>query len=192
MTRFHKAVYAVMWLGGIVVVAFLFARLTDRVNIAEDRAAGAEQHAATNATTSSAALSAVSELAAQVRQLGGQPVVEPSELPKPVVSGPAGATGATGPTGPTGARGPRGFTGLDGATGMPGAPGPVGPKGDPGPAGPAGADGKNGTDGAAGATGATGPAGYPDVFVINLAGTTFTCTDPDGDHAYECTGPDAP
>jgi len=134
-------------------------------------------------------------------------------------TGASGAIGPQGPQGPQGVPGlpgrpgPRGEPGGDGTdgtagrpgtsvTGAPGATGPAGkpgadgapgPKGDPGPPGPAGADGKPGADGAPGAKGdpgPAGPAGYPDAFSFTGPdGTSYTCTDPDNDHAYTCAIP---
>lgn len=196
MTKLYKIARLLFYVGALVVLVLTFTRLTNRVNTAErhaDRAdshaASADRHAAANAVVGQTALSAVSELAAQVRRLGGHPVVEPSTLPQPL-------TGATGATGAAGQQGPRGLTGATGVPGdtVNGPAGPAGPKGDTGPAGPAGKDGTNGTpgaDGAAGADGAQGPpgpAGYPDTFTIEIPGMPlFTCSDPDGDHAYTCT-----
>lgn len=137
-------------------------------------------------TVATANAEAVKELADQVKALGGQPVVEPSDLPTPE-PGPAGANGAAGspgstgpqgppgPVGPTGQaikgeRGPRGFTGGDGPTGTPGATvkgdtGATGPEGPAGPQGPPGKDGKDGADGhdstVPGPQGDPGPACQP-------------------------------
>lgn len=107
-------------------------------------------------------------LAAQVEQLGKDPVAGPPGSrgkPGKSIEGPAGPAGEPGPTGPAGIPGSPGPTGAPGkdATGVPGATGPagpVGPQGEPGPAGPAGKDGADGRDGAPGRDGQTCPDGY--------------------------------
>lgn len=147
MTRWHRFAYIVLGIGFLAVILLYFGALTARVNHADHRA--------------DVATSAVTDLARQVRSMGGEPVVEPSELPSP---GPAGAQGDQGPQGvqgPTGPQGPQGVPGVPGPQGAVGAAltgpaGPPGPKGDTGPAGPAGkdgSDGKNGTNGSDGAPG---------------------------------------
>jgi len=166
MTRFHRVATLALWVVTIATVWLLFSGLTDRVN-------EAEQKAQASATANKASSAAVKELAEQVRHLGGQPVVEPSELPSP-------STGATGPQGPPGKDGSDGKPGRDGRDGATGAAGPAGADGKPG------ADGK---DGAAGATGPQGPAGYPTTITIQVGGIDMVCTDPDGDHAYTCAPP---
>jgi hypothetical protein len=174
MTKLHRISYTVLWIMSVIVVVLLVHGLTENVREAEhkaDRSAAATKEAS----------EAVTDLAEQVRSLGGQPVVEPSDLPQ---VGPQGDVGPQGLTGATGATGPQGPRGLKGATGPAGA---AGAKGEPGPAG---RDGKDGTDGADGADGAVGPAGYPTSFTFTwLGGQEFTCTDSDGDHAYTCTTP---
>lgn len=105
-------------------------------------------------------------LAAQVKQLGGTPVVEPKAGERGD-AGPQGPPGPAGPEGPVGPRGPQGPIGITGQT-------PrcilepsrcVGPKGDAGAAGAAGKDGsqgpagQKGEPGAAGQTGPQGPVG---------------------------------
>lgn len=110
-------------------------------------------------------------LAAQVREMGGEPVAGPtgeqgepggSVTGPPGPQGPAGPTGATGPAGadstvpgPAGPTGPPGsdstVPGPAGPTGQPGAdstvPGPAGPEGPPGEPGQNGEDGEDGKDG---------------------------------------------
>lgn len=118
--------------------------------------------------------------------------------------GPIGLTGPQGPIGPqgpVGPEGPRGFTGVegstgktgaDGATGDPGAAGPpgeagsTGPQGPAGPPGPAGPQGETGPQGPQGERGPDGPAGYPQSFTFQIGPQTYTCTDPDNDHNYDC------
>ncbi|MEL7994324.1 collagen-like protein [Streptomyces albidoflavus] len=120
-------------------------------------------------------------LAAQVQELGEEPVAGPpgsrgepdEETPGP--PGPPGADGRDGSPGPattgrpgkTGPAGTDGKDGADGEAGEPGAtvtgpPGPPGPAGPPGEAvtGPPGRDGKDGTDGRDGRDGQTCPDGY--------------------------------
>jgi len=141
----------------------------------DEKAARAE-HVAALATA------AANDLADQVRSLGGQPVVEPSKLPKSGAAGPAGPQGLSGPPGVQGVPGVRGLRGFMGKPGATGAMGPTGATGPAGDTGPKGEPGKNGDPGP------TGPAGYPDSFSFNvIGGQTVTCTDPDGDHTYTCT-----
>ncbi|MEU7377612.1 collagen-like protein [Streptomyces albidoflavus] len=123
-------------------------------------------------------------LAAQVQELGEEPVAGPpgsrgepgEETPGP--PGPPGAdgrdgspgpatTGRPGKTGPAGTDGKDGEDGADGEAGQPGAtvtgpPGPAGPAGPPGESvtGPPGRDGKDGADGRDGRDGQTCPDGY--------------------------------
>lgn len=100
---------------------------------------------------------ALTALAEQLRQLGEQPVVEPTDPPDPgqivVVPGPKGDRGEScieeigypRCRGAEGAEGSDGAAGLDGADGAPGPKGDTGergPQGEQGPAGPAGADGR--------------------------------------------------
>lgn len=127
---------------------------------------------------------AVSQLARQVRRLGGVPVVEPDDLPSQVVIGPAGPTGPTGGEGVDGADGQDGSDGApgrpgsdgeDGAPGPQGEPGPVGPAG---PAGPVGAAGKDGATGPAGPQGPEGPAGPACPDGATPTETTFPLTHP--------------
>jgi hypothetical protein len=114
----------------------------------------------------SAQQQAAEKLAQQVRRLGGQPIVEPSNLPPAPGAagspGTPGATGAPGPRGPQGVpgpRGPRGERGQTGATGAGGTAGQVGAAGEQGPAGPKGEQGDTGPAGAKGDKGDPGPAG---------------------------------
>lgn len=130
--------------------------------------ANARQHALVQAARHNA--KAAAALAAQVRRLGGRPVVKPSALPSPVAGpkgdagipgapgsvGPQGEPGAVGPRGPRGATGARGPAGVDG---QPGQPGPTGPRGDEGPAGPPGPQGERGEPGPQGERGEQGPPG---------------------------------
>ncbi|MFE9317820.1 collagen-like protein [Streptomyces albidoflavus] len=120
-------------------------------------------------------------LAAQVQELGEEPIAGPpgsrgepgEETTGP--PGPPGADGRDGPPGPAvtgrpGRAGPAGADGKDGeagepgatVTGPPGPPGPAGPAGPPGETvtGPPGQDGKDGTDGRDGRDGQTCPDGY--------------------------------
>jgi hypothetical protein len=155
----------------------------------EIQADTARDHDTTQAAVAQAAAAtdAVQQLATQVEQLGGDPVVDPSDLPTGP-AGPAGATGAAGaigpqgpagPTGPqglTGQRGPRGVEGATGATGSTGAKGDTGssgdngssgatgaqgPKGDTGDQGPQGERGEQGPKGDTGDPGPQGPQGDP-------------------------------
>ncbi|MGH3096802.1 MAG: hypothetical protein ACRDMV_12480 [Streptosporangiales bacterium] len=71
-----------------------------------------------------------------------------------------------------------------------GCRGPQGPKGDKGDQGPKGDKGDPGSDGARGPEGPRGPKGdpgYPGSFTFtDQLGTTYQCSDPDGDHHYQC------
>lgn len=144
MTRWHRIAYIVLVVGFLAVLLLYFDALTSRVNHAETRA--------------DVSVNAVTDLANQVRSLGGKPVIEPSQLPP---AGPAGAQGVQGIPGPTGPQGPQGVPGPVGPVGaaMTGPTGPAGAKGDTGLAGPAGPAGKDGSDGKNGTNGAPGPAG---------------------------------
>ncbi|RSD26341.1 collagen-like domain-containing protein [Amycolatopsis eburnea] len=104
---------------------------------------------------------AIAQLAEQVRQLGGTPVVQPA---------PAGATGATGATGVPGLPGRDGKDGAPGQTppclttpqqcvGADGKPGQNGTPGTPGTAGTPGVAGTPGKDGAPGTPGSDGKDG---------------------------------
>lgn len=106
----------------------------------------------------------------------------------PGTTGPPGPTGPEGPFGPTGPSGDKGDRGDTGAQGATGATGDTGAKGDTGEAGP---KGDTGPEGPRGPEGPQGPAGYPDSFSFDLMGVTWICTDPDGDHHYDCQ-PQAP
>lgn len=192
----------VVWTVLMVLVAAILATW---IHGLASRVSDAEKQATANRA-------AAEQLARQVKGLGGEPVVEPSTLPRVPTSEP-GKSGAQGPSGPSGATGPgpswaqiaasvadycahhNKCTGPAGATGQPGKDSTV-----PGPAGAAGKDGKDGSpgkDGAdstvpgpqgpAGADGATGAAGYPASLRIPVDGTNYVCTDPDGDHAYTCS-----
>lgn len=92
--------------------------------------------------------------------------------------GPPGRDGRDGAPGVAGVQGPAGPAGPSGPAGVAGAAGPAGPQGEPGEAGPPGADG------APGATGPQGPA--PSSWTFTHLNKTWTCSDPDGDLAYEC------
>lgn len=185
MTRWHKLGFLVLALAGCAFVLLLLTRLTNEVADSRTDAAANRQVASQNAR-------AVRQLVAQVRRLGGDPVVKPSDMP----AGPTGATGATGLQGETGPAGAQGPSGPPGPRGNQGPPGPVGDtgntgatgaKGDTGQQGPAGPQGPPGPKGDQGPKGDTGPAGYPDSFTYtDVTGATYYCTDPDGDHDYTC------
>ncbi|RZE89200.1 collagen-like protein [Streptomyces sp. SCA2-2] len=123
-------------------------------------------------------------LAAQVQELGEEPIAGPPGSrgePGEETAGPPGppgadgrdgtpgsaVTGRPGKTGPAGTDGKDGADGADGEPGQPGAtvtgpPGFAGPAGPPGEAvtGPPGRDGKDGADGRDGRDGQTCPDGY--------------------------------
>lgn len=112
----------------------------------------------------------------------------PTGLPGPV--GGAGRPGPPGAPGPAGRRGPDGPTGVDGPPGDPGQT-TQGDRGEPGKDGRDGVDGNPGPagpDGPAGPQGAPGPQGSrPDSFSFTYLGTTYTCSDADGDGHYDCS-----
>lgn len=121
----------------------------------------------------------INTLRNQVLELGGDPKV-PAVAPERGEDGTAGTDGRDGRDGsdgltvigPAGADGKDGVDGKDGRDGVSvvGPQGQVGPQGAQGPAGPAGADGRG-----------------PVVFSFVAGGVLYTCTDPSGDGAYECT-----
>lgn len=197
----HRFVYAGLALGFVAFMYLMLDNLTDRISRAEERQTAAEVERASTESDLTRYATAVDQLAAQVEARGGDPVVDPADLPDaptplPGLVGPAGPTGPQGPSGPAGATGPRGRPGADGAAGVgaAGDTGPAGPTGPPGPAGPAGPPGPAGEQGAAGPQGPAGdrgPAGAdgqpPKSFTYtDSLGVTYTCTDPDNDGSYTC------
>lgn len=139
LTRRHRRRTAVVLLATAVAftaLGFLLAGLAGSRDRAQSRA--------------DRAVVSAEQLCAQVRQLGGQCVVDPASL-----RGPAG------PAGPPGPPGLPGRDGLDGVPGTPGAPGTPGPAGAAGAAGTPGPAGEPGPAGPAGPPGPAGPAGSP-------------------------------
>lgn len=147
-------------------------------------------------------------LAEQVRDMGGEPIVEPTKKPdtgplngtdgidgedgEDGVQGPPGAQGERGPKGDKGDRGSGGTDGSDGAqgsagadglNGADGAPGEPGPQGEPGPVGPAGPKGDTGPAGPAGADGKDGADGDdappPTQEQVNQAVAAYCSANPD-------------
>jgi hypothetical protein len=177
MTRTHRVGYLILWAASILIV-FLYVRgLADTAHEARVKADASAAKADRNEAATAAATSAVANLAAQVRSLGGEPVVTPSQLPQ------IGATGATGPMGPQGVSGRNGKRGATGARG----PGPTNAQVAEGvaaycasgrcvgPRGPSGQDGKDGADGQ------PGQSAYPFTFTFTVAlnpvqSTTYTVT----------------
>lgn len=104
-----------------------------------------------------------------------------------------GEPGPMGLMGPRGSVGPQGTPGSVGERGPEGPPGAtiVGPQGPRGLTGEQGASGPQGEKGDAGERGDTGPQGErgPAVesFTFTHDGVTYTCSDPDGNLAYDCT-----
>jgi len=70
MTRWHKLIYALLAVLVVSVIGFAIDGLGDRLNSAETQSATRDQ--------------AIDRLARQVERLGGDPVVEPSDLEDPV------------------------------------------------------------------------------------------------------------
>lgn len=183
MSRWHKLAFALLGAAALTFVLLTLSNLSDQLVDAQQDARQNHGDAIQNAN-------AVQRLAAQVRRLGGNPVVTPSQLPQPGPAGAKGDTGATGPQGPQGPQGPAGDAGKngrDGKNGDPGQDGQPGPAGPAGPKGDTGAQGPAGPQGDQGPKGDTGEPGYPDSFTYtDPAGFTYLCTDPDGDHDYTC------
>lgn len=117
-------------------------------------------------------------LAAQVRELGGQPVAtakpgQRGDQGPPGPQGPQGVPGPQGPPGAPGSPGPVGVTGQSprcllepskcvgpkGSAGEQGEQGKQGQQGEPGKAGPAGPQGEPGAPGETGPQGPAGPQG---------------------------------
>lgn len=182
---------------GVVVVllivggVFLWSVQRDRDRVADELA--------TAHTDIAELASALATVSGQVEALGGEPAVEveagvdgPELVPGPQGEtgqrGPQGPEGDPGPPGPVGPMGAMGADGLAGPDGAPGSDGEVGAPGETGPAGTAGAPGPPGPQGEPGPAGAQGdPGPPPESWSFTWLGTTWTCTDPDGDLAYECT-----
>lgn len=183
----HRAVYALVAVIAVLFLWLILDRLTDRIVAAE--------------ASANVALDGATQLAAQVEDLGGTPVVDPGELPTPErgetgATGAAGAAGADGQDGTDGARGPRGFVGPVGPAGPPGVDGDTitgpegpagpagaqGPAGDPGPTGPAGEQGPRGETGPQGPAGPVCPPGYS-----AAERTVFTSDTPQGERVIVCT-----
>lgn len=179
MTRWHYAFFALLILALVAFVAFSVRGLGDRIATAEDRVAD-------SATAADENQEAARRLAEQVERLGGNPVVEPDDLP-PVVGepGPAGESGEPGPQGEPGPAPSQADVATavalycsggtcDGADATPSqvasavaaycnnrgeCAGPAGDNGTPGADGSNGSDGSDGSDGADGNTGPPGPQG---------------------------------
>ena len=124
---------------------------------------------------------ALAALDAQVRELGGEPVVSPQDVSD---NGPVLIPGPRGETGPRGDQGPSGSAGAAGPGGLSGVDGLAGARGEPGQPGPAGEQGPQGPEGPQGVEGPPGPA--PQSFTFTALGLTFVCTDPDGDGNFNC------
>lgn len=175
------AIALLVWL--IVMVA----QMSHDLDQADSRLDRAQASQTRNAAAAKA-------LAAQVRDLGGKPVVQPSTIPGP--QGAQGLPGLQGPTGPPGADGPpgdrgpqgrpgdtgaRGDRGPDGATGSPGVDGQTGDTGAQGPAGPPGDRGEPGPQGPPGPQGEPGESAFPFTFTFTVQtspvqSTTYTVT----------------
>lgn len=171
----------------VVVLAVLFLGLTWYINARlETQRSTAEHDRVTLAQQASVRDQQIRDLAAQVRRMGGTPVVSPPP-------GPAGSPGQPGASGSQGRPGVAGKSGQPGAsvTGPPGKTGPTGASvtGPPGPVGPAGSAGKDGKDGADGKPGSDGKDGSPPSSWTwtDQLGTTYTCTRTSpGATTYDC------
>lgn len=130
----------------------------------------------------------------QIGSIGAMGPIGPQGLPGP--RGIPGPPGIAGPpprcftlpgqcVGETGTQGPQGETGATGTTGDTGPEGPQGETGAVGPQGDVGPEGPQGPIGPEGQTGQTGPAIR--AWTWTQDGFKHTCTDSDGDLAYECT-----
>ncbi|MGW1676044.1 hypothetical protein [Saccharopolyspora sp. NPDC002376] len=139
---------------------------------------------------------AAQALAAQVRELGQVPRVEP---PAAGQRGERGLQGLTGQRGEQGIPGIPGQPGRDGQQGVPGQsgrdgePGAAGAQGEQGLPGQNGKDGKDGQDGADGKDGVDGKDGAPPAtwsWTDPKSGTTYSCSRSGGSDdapAYSCT-----
>jgi outer membrane murein-binding lipoprotein Lpp len=188
------AVGVVVLLSGAAVAMFLLHQ-TSRIASLEDTAA--ERSSDVDRLADS-----LDATRAQLEQLGVEPAAPPPEV---VVdqrgdAGPQGPAGRAGEPGPPGPTGDPGTDGAPGVGGRPGEPGTTGAAGTPGPVGATGATGEPGSTGAPGEPGPAGPQGDPGPagpdgqpgspptsWTFTWLGTTWTCTDPDGDLAYTCT-----
>lgn len=141
----HTAVYAVIFTILAVFTYLVLDDLTNRINTATDRADANE--------------AGVAALAEQVEDLGGTPVITPSDIPANGTDGEDGEPGPQGDTGPAGEDGEDGENGRTGAVGADGGTGAAGTAGEPGEPGSDGAAGAAGADGAPGEPGPAGPAG---------------------------------
>lgn len=178
----REGVRSVRKYGWVIAWSVLFVGLGLWVNAGQDAQRSAQQRdRVTLAQQASVRDQQIRDLAAQVRRLGGTPVVTP---PPP---GPAGSPGAAGQPGVPGAVGRSGTAGSPGPIGPSGGRGPVGVPGQsvtgpPGPAGPAGKDGADGKDGKDGKDGSP-----PSSWTWTYLGVTYTCTPTSaGSSTYDC------
>lgn len=127
----------------------------------------------------------IETLRQQLQSIGVEP-----DVAGPLLGGAQGPPGEDGEDGrdgltiigPSGLNGTDGTNGADGVDGRDGRDGQtiIGPQGADGPQGPPGQTvaGPQGPPGAEGAS--------PASFTFIAGGVTYSCTDPDGDRAYEC------
>lgn len=172
----------VVWLAGVLAAGVLIGGTAAAVVNLSDEV----RHLSDQTDTRAADIETLRD---QLRGVGVTPVID-EQADEHGERGDPGATGADGRDGRDGrdgltVEGPQGPPGPEGASGTDGAAGPPGPQGEPGQDGLTGAQGPPGPAGSDGAPGA--PGSPPVSFVFVAGGVTYTCTDPDGDLAYECS-----
>ncbi len=178
------------FLAAVAVTLALFAYLYWQ---SDDRADDLQSENAASGVVSSSLATDVEALRAQILALGERPVApDPEVTVREVIretgeQGVAGLQGVQGIQGLAGRDGRdsitpacgfeaaqcQGAAGVDGRDGLDGAPGADSTV--PGPQGPQGSQGIQGS-----------PGPEPASFSFQWANKTFTCTDPNGDGAYEC------
>lgn len=189
---------AVALIGGVCLVAGMFAWALVGKSSETDRADNSQADAKTLATGVQQACQrktidpAIKPYCSKAVEVISQPVK--GDKGDAGEQGPPGPEGSPGPAGPSGAAGSPGAPGRPGANGSPGAdgqpgsdgtPGPPGSDGSPGAVGSPGPPGPPGADGSPGPAGAEGPPGADGRGVVTVAcdslrQITFTFTFTDG------------
>lgn len=182
---------AVLWVLAVILVALAASWVTaSYISLREEVVTLSAQSQASDRSRSDME-ARVETLRGQVIELGGQPAAGPV-TDEEHVDGRDGRDGDDGADSTVpGPPGPEGPPGADSTT--PGPPGPPGPPGESivGPPGPPGANGADSV--VPGPPGPAGPPGPPPTSFSFTAGlVTYTCADPDGDSAYDCTQTSTP